>query len=194
MGSIVSFSEYAIRRTVGKMKGVGLRSSFSRQGDWAFEYALSLARHHNCSLNIFHFFESPYTLRKDVVFLDAEKRATIHVTPDYLAKKDKEMRQHWDERLGDYLKVGFRLCEGNNEWELMKCFKKGDYESLIVGYDANGADFGDGTTIEEFSQKFKGPMVLVGPDSPDQYHVNRAAEKRLYELLIPESNWNRIKS
>ncbi|MBI5249062.1 MAG: universal stress protein [Desulfomonile tiedjei] len=175
------------------MKGIGLRSSFCRQGDWAFDYALSLARHHNCKLNIFHFLESPYTLRRDVVFLDSEKKETVYVTPDFIAKKDQEMREKFDERLGDYIKVGFRLCEGNNEWELMKCFKKGDYEALVIGYDAKGADFGDATTIEEFSENFRGPVVLVGPDRPDFYHVNREAETRLYELLIPDGKWNRIK-
>lgn len=192
MGSIVSFSEYATRKTVGKMRGVGLRSSFSRQGDWAFDYALSLARHHGCTLNIFQFLESPYAIRRDVVFLDSDRKQTAYVTPELIAQKDREMRERFDERLTDYVNVGFRLCEGNNEWELMKCFKKGDYEALVMPYEEKGANFGDATSIEEFNERFRGPLILVGPESRDTYRVNRAAEKRLYELLIPEGKWSRI--
>ena len=54
------------------MNGIGLCAIFSRQGDWAFDYALRLARKHKTRLNIFHFLESPYMLRRDVVFVDAE--------------------------------------------------------------------------------------------------------------------------
>ncbi|MFH0957823.1 MAG: universal stress protein, partial [Pseudomonadota bacterium] len=115
------------------MNGIGLCATFSRQGDWAFDYALGLARKHGTRLNIFHFLESPYTLRRDVVFVDAEKTKTAPVTPDLIAKKDKELRMGFDSRLGDYVNVGFRLCEGAHEIELRKCFKKGDYEVLVIG-------------------------------------------------------------
>ena len=174
------------------MNGIGLCAVFSRQGDWAFDYALSLARHYQTKLNIFHFLESPYMLRRDVVFVDSEKKETAPVTPDLIAKKDKEMREMFDERLGDYVEVGFRLCEGNDEWELRKCFKKGDYEVLVIGYKAKGADFGGSTTIEAFGEKFKGPLVLVGPDAADAFYVNEHAEKRINDLMIPDGKWKRI--
>ena len=45
----------------------------------------------------------------------------------------------FEERLGDYVEVGFRLCEGNDEWESRKCFRKGDYEVLVIGYREKGA-------------------------------------------------------
>jgi len=176
------------------MNGIGLCAIFSRQGDWAFDYALSLARHHKTKLNIFHFLESPYTLRRDVVFVDAEKTKTAPVTPDFIAAKDKEMREMFEERLGDYVKVGFRLCEGNDEWELRKCFKKGDYEVLVIGYKEKGAAFGGTTTIEEFTAKFKGPIVLIGPDSADSFYINGHAQKRVGELLIPGGKWKLIDS
>ncbi len=176
------------------MNGIGLCAVFARQGDWAFDYALGLARHHKTKLNIFHFLESPYALRRDVVFVDAEKTRTTQVTPEFIEKKDKEMREMFDDRLGDYVEVGFRLCEGNDEFELRKCFKKGDYEVLVIGYKEKGAAFGGTTTIEEFAGKFKGPVVLVGPDFPDSYFLNEAAEKRLSDLLIPDDRWRRIET
>ena len=168
------------------MHGVGFCAIFSKQGDWAFDYALSLARKHNTKLNIFHFLESPYTLRRDVVFVDAKKEKTAVVTPELIAEKDKELRIQYDDRLGDYVEVGFRLCEGADEWELKKCFKRGDYEVLVLGYQAKGADFGGTTTIEEFAAKFHGPLVLVGPDAPDNFYINDKARAMLDQLDIPE--------
>jgi hypothetical protein len=174
------------------MNGVGLCAIFARQGDWAFDYALSLARHHKTKLNIFHFLESPYVLRRDVVFVDAEKTQTAPVTPDLINKKDREMRELYDPRLGDYVDVGFRLCEGNDEVELRKCFKKGEYEILVIGYLGKDAGFAGTTTIEAFAQKFHGPVVLVGPEAADSYFLNEPAEKRLADLSIPDGRWRRI--
>jgi len=176
------------------MKGIGLCAIFSRQGDWAFDFALSLARHHKTRLNVFHFLESPYILRRDVVFVDAEKSKTAPVTPELISQKDKEMRERFDDRLGDYVDVGFRLCEGNDEWELRKCFKKGEYELLVIGYNAMGAAFGGTTTIEAFASKFKGPVVLVGPDAPDSFYLNQPAVEMVDQLLVPEGKWKHIPS
>jgi hypothetical protein len=174
------------------MNGIGLCAIFSRQGDWAFDYALKLARHHKTRLNIFHFLESPYMLRRDVVFVDAEKKETAPVTPELIQKKDREMREMFDPRLGDYVDVGFRLCEGSDEVELRKCFRKGEYEILVIAYNGKNSDFGGTTTIEKFASKFHGPVVLVGPDSPDTYYLNPPAEAIIDQLLIPREKCNKI--
>jgi hypothetical protein len=174
------------------MNGVGLCAIFSRQGDWAFDYALSLARHHRTKLNIFHFLESPYVFRRDVVFVDAAHEVTAQVTPEFLDKRDREVRETFDERLSDYTNVGFRLCKGNEALELRKCFSKGDYEVLVIAYNEKNAVFGVTTTIEEFCSKFRGPVVLVGPDSPNSFYVNAAAIRQLADLMIPDGCWHRI--
>ncbi len=74
--TVIKISDYQKRKVGVSMNGVGLCAIFSKQGDWAFDYALQLARHHKTKLNIFHFLESPYMLRRDVVFVDAEKTQT----------------------------------------------------------------------------------------------------------------------
>lgn len=176
------------------MRGIGLAALFSRQGDWAFDYALHLARKHKCKLNVFQFLQSPYMLRRDVVFVDEKKEKTAPVTPELIAKKDEELRMKYDDRLGDYEEVGFRLCEGADEVELKKCFRKGDYEILVIGYQGKGADFGGTTTIEGFAAKFHGPLVLIGPDAPDQFYLNDKAKERLAELDIPEGKWHMIQT
>jgi hypothetical protein len=193
-GQVVHISDYLRRKSPGIVKGIGLCAIFSEQGDWAFDYALSLARHHQTRLNIFHFLESPYKLRRDVVFVDPERKITGKVTPEFVAKRDEELRIAFEERLNDYADVGFRLCEGNDEFELRKCFRKGQYEVLIIGYREKGAKFGGTTTVEEFAAKFRGPVVLVGPDSPNSFHLNDAAVKRVIDLMIPDSQWHRIES
>jgi hypothetical protein len=189
---VVDMVRFKKRRAGGVMNGVGLCAVFSRQGDWAFDYALSLARHYKTKLNIFHFLESPYMLRRDVVFVDAEKTKTAQVSPELITQKDREMREMFDPRLGDYVDVGFRLCEGNDEFELRKCFRKGEYEVLVIGYNAKRADFGGTTKIEDFAVKFKGPVVLVGPDAPDSFYLNQHASDRFNDLLIPAGKWTRV--
>jgi hypothetical protein len=191
---VVDMVRYQKRRPGGAMNGVGLCAIFSRQGDWAFDYALSLARHYKTKLNIFHFLDSPYMLRRDVVFVDAEKTKTAPVTPEFIVQKDREMREMYDPLLGDYVDVGFRLCEGNDEWELRKCFKRGEYEVLVIGYNAKRADFGGTTKIEDFAAKFKGPVVLVGPDAPDSFYLNQPASDRFNDLLIPAGKWTRVET
>jgi len=62
----------------------------------------------------------------------------------------------------------------------------------VIGYKAKGADFGGTTTIEAFAAKFKGPLILVGPDAADAFYVNEYAEKRINDLMIPDGKWKRI--
>src|SRR5271157_4724646 len=188
--TIISFPNYRYKRKAGRsMKGIGLCALFSCQGDWAFDYALALARHHNTRLNIFHFLESPYTFSRDVVFVDEKKEETTKVTPEFISKKDKELRETYDERLGDYVDVGFRLCEGADEWELKKCFRKGEYDILVIGYEKHGAKFGGTTTIEDFALDFKAPVVLVGPDFPDTLFLNQGSAERVNDLIISGKQW-----
>jgi hypothetical protein len=191
-GTLIRISEYQRRKTGGIHEGVGLCAFFTKQGDWAFDYALALARLHHVKLNIFHFLESPYKMRRDIVFVDAERTKTAYITPEFLTQKDRELRDLFDERVGDYVDVGFRLCEGNHEWELRKCFKKGQYDVLVIGYSEKGADFGGSTTIERFANSFNAPVVLVGPDAPDSFSINDRARRRLPDLMIPDDKWKSI--
>ncbi len=186
---IISLARFKRRKSGKPLKGIGLCAAFSMQGDWAFDYALTLARAHRVRLNIFHVLDSPYKLRRDVVFVDAEHTKTAQATPALLAEKEKEFRQVYDERLGDYVDVGFRLCEGTQEWELRKCLRRGEYDILVMGYEKVGAAFGEIHTIEEFAGSFRSPVVLVGTDAPDSFHINRLAEEWLDLLMIPDSKW-----
>jgi Fe-S oxidoreductase len=185
-----SLAEDAV--TEPELKGVGLCTVHSPQGEWAFDYALSLARRNKVRLNIYQFFESPYTFQRDMVYVDAKKTKIVPVTSELLAEKDKELRFWYDERLEGYVNVGFRFCEGNDDWELTKCFKRGDYDVLVIGYEKRGGGFGATTTLEKFARSFRGAVVLVGPDDPHSFYVNKKAEGMLDRLNIPKDRWQLV--
>ena len=55
------------------MEAIGLCSNYSRQGDWAFDYAFRLASEKDIQLNIFHWLESPFRFRREIVYADEKK-------------------------------------------------------------------------------------------------------------------------
>lgn len=165
---------------------VGFCAHYSRQGDWAFDYALKLSRKHSIRLNVFHFLQDPYDTAND---------PTLKMTDDEKAKlaieREKELRMYYDKRAGDYLDVGFRLCE-DAEWvELHRCLLVREFQVLVLGYVGMAASFGT-RPIEEFADAFVCPVVLVGPDRADQYLLNKQAALIVNKLGIENSSWETI--
>ena len=64
----------------------------------------------------------------------------------------------------------------------------------MVGYQKRGADFGGTTTIETLGDRFHGALVLVGPDDPRSFYVNKTAEEILDRLDIPKDGYQPIHS
>jgi hypothetical protein len=173
------------------MNAIGFCARFSPQGDRALAYALKLARARELQLNIFHWLASPMRLRRDMVYADDAHAHVEPVTEELKVRKERELREYYDPKLGDYVEVGFRLCEGRETVELSRCLHRGEFDLLVVGYEEVGATFGD-QTIEDFARGFRTPVVLVGPDAPDRYHLNGPAELILAELEIPGDRWSRL--
>lgn len=146
------------------IKDVGFCADFSHQGDWAFDYALSLARRRQWGLKVFY-----------VPYLAWDARDVPTLPPDEIDALDRQVREYYDQRLGDFVEVGFRVCEGFADRELRRCFlMRHEYQVLVLAYRAHGAPFA-GRTIEQFAYAFNSPVVMVGPDRPDQFLVNPAA-------------------
>jgi hypothetical protein len=167
------------------LNAIGFCAHYSDQGDWAFDYALELSRRHGIQLNVFHFLANPY---------DPEALPPRYLSRDDLSRlvieRERELRMYYDERAGDYLDVGFRLCE-DNEWvELHRCLVDREFQILVLGYPAWGAQFA-GKPMEAFADSFICPVVLVGPDSPGQFHLNQAAGLISDKLGLPEGGWER---
>lgn len=155
--------------TVPALRAVGFCAHYSPQGDWAFSYALGLSRSHSLQLNVFHFLDDPYALSPETArFLSKDERPRLAI------EKERELRTYYDELAGDYLEVGFRLCE-NNEWtELHRCLVKREFQVLVLGYPSERALFG-GRPILEFASVFVSPVVLVGPHRADEFYLNASA-------------------
>ena len=163
------------------IQDVGLCADFSPQGDWAFDYALSLARPRGWGLKIFY-----------VPDLDWDTDEVRDLPPDEIVALDRRVREHYDERLGDFVEAGFRICSGFADRELRRCFlMRHEYQVLVLAYRAWGARFA-GRAIEEFAYAFSGPVVIVGPDRPDQLCVNPAAAVLSQQLNLDANDWTSL--
>lgn len=151
------------------LEAVGFCAHYSKQGDWAFDYALELSRNHAMQLNVFHFLADPY---------DMDAVPPTHLSRQALkaleVEKERELRLYYDERAGDYLDVGFRLCEDNEWLELHRCLVDREFQILVLGYPSWNATFA-WKPMEDFAESFISPVILVGPDHPRQFHLNSAA-------------------
>ena len=168
------------------LNAVGFCAHYSSQGDWAFDFALELSKQHKIKLNVFHFLSDPYRPDEDTVSHLSDKER------DKLAiEREKELRLYYDKRSGDYLDVGFRLCE-HAEWvELHRCLLVREFQVLVLGYTETGVRFGR-LPIEEFAESFVCPVVLVGPDSPDNIILNSRAAMMKSKLCLDNKNWQVI--
>jgi len=172
--------------TVVTINAVGFCAHYSQQGDWAFDFALQLSRRRETPLHVFHFLSDPYDPNDDrVEHMSAEERAREAIS------KEKELRLYYDQRAGDYLKVGFRLCEDREWTELHRCLVIREFQVLVLGYVGPSATFA-GRPIEEFAHSFVSPVVLVGPNSHDELRLNSRAALIADKLGIPEGTWSLI--
>jgi hypothetical protein len=168
------------------INAVGFCAHYSPQGDWAFRYALELSERHSLQLNVFHFLENPYDPDDDsAAGLSRDERVRVAI------EKERELRLYYDNLAGDYVNVGFRLCERSEWQELHRCLLVREFQLLVLGYPKPPAVFA-GKPIEEFADSFISPVILVGPDRGDQLHLNTRAALIARRLGLPEGTWNAI--
>jgi len=167
--------------TIPVIQSVGFCVNYSSQGDWAFEFALDLARRKGLQLNVFHFLSDPYEEYEAAPSELSEEERTQRTVA-----MERKMRLYYDDRLGEYLDVGFRLCE-DNEWvELHRCLTKQEFQLLVLAYPRTGATFGK-KALEQFADGFVCPVILVGPDSPHQLRLNSPAQMQAYRLGLDQA-------
>jgi hypothetical protein len=170
------------------VRAVGFCAHYSRQGDWAFDFALRLARERSLRLNVFHFLTNPYDpgVRKPES-LSREERTALAI------RLERDLRLYYDARLGDYLDAGFRLCEDPEWTELHRCLTKREFQVLVLGYPHQGARFG-GLPIEDFVTRFVCPVVLVGPSSPLDVRLNEPAALIYDKLGLDGRHFARLRA
>jgi hypothetical protein len=176
------------------MKKIGLCTHFSQTDEWAFDFALELVRRQKWQLTICHWLNSPYSLRRDMVYSTLHKDGKLQtITPALLTQLELELRQMYEPRLGDFTDVAFKLCEGMYQVELTRCFRQNLLELVVVGYQQFDEQMASGEQpLEEFSAHLNYPLVIIGPDEPDHYMLNKAAESWLGELQLLESSWQAV--
>ncbi len=102
--------------TVTRISAVGFCAHYSPAGDLAFDFALRLSRDHGFQLNVFHFLVDPYARTEALTrFYSGRELA------DLAYERERELRLYYDERAGDYLEIGFRLCYDDSWRELHRC-------------------------------------------------------------------------
>ncbi len=172
--------------TMVNINSVGFCAHYSKEGDWAFDFALELSRRRKAPLHVFHFLSDPY---------NPDDNCAERMTPDERAKeaiaREKELRLYYDKQAGDYLNVGFRLCEDREWTELHRCLLIREFQVLVLGYVGPSACFA-GRPIEEFAHSFVSPVVLVGPGSADELRLNSRAALIADKLGLTHSNWSLI--
>lgn len=165
--------------TTVAVQDIGYCAEFSQQGDWAFDFALSLAKSLKYGLNVFYVPDLAWDAPHPPPRLSAEE----------LLELDKRVRSYYDERLADFVEVGFRVCEGFADAELRRCMLHRDYQVLVLAYGRFGTLFA-GRPIEAFAYGFNAPVVLVGPTRPNQYFLNPPAVLVHPQLGLAEGEWN----
>jgi hypothetical protein len=167
---------------------VGFCAHYSEPGDWAFNYALRLSRNNNLQLNVFHFLANPYDPADDPVKDPSrEERAKL------IIDRERELRIYYDELAGEYLNVGFRLCEDNEWTELHRCLLIREFQVLVLGYVSPDAVFAS-KPIEAFADCFVSPVVLVGPKWAGQFRLNSRAAIMVDKLDMPNGSWQNIEN
>jgi hypothetical protein len=141
--------------TILTVRAIGFCVNYTEQGDRACALALDIAKRNRLQLNIFHFLEDPY--QKTV-----PKENTTEAPEQKLIDMERRMRLYYDERLGDYLDVGFRLCERNEWTELHRCLSKREFQTLILACPSPEASFASRPLLE-FAKAFVCPVIVVGP-------------------------------
>jgi hypothetical protein len=174
--------------TVQAIRGVGYCARMTRCGDWAFDYSLDLAVSHDVRLDIF-FFPTPPSRPHAPRGRSGE---LAEIPEERKIEMEKDVRLYFDEMLGDYVNVGFRLCEGDEDPELRRCLLvRKEYDVLVLPYEGYRCRFGE-RPIEEFAESMPCPTVLVGPERPGQYFVNTAAGLWIEKLRLEHEEWSHV--
>lgn len=172
--------------TIPRFNAVGFCAHYSQQGDWAFAYALKLAQQQSLQLNVFHFLSDPYDPEDDT-----ETRYTRQDLSRMAQEKERELRLYYDELAGEYLEVGFRLCFDDSWHELHRCLAGREFQLLVLAKPEPGTLFA-GKSIEEFAADFVCPVIVVGPDGPEQFQLNNQASLITDKLAIGAESWQPV--
>lgn len=175
------------------MKSIGICTQFNQSDDWAFDLGLQMARLGDHKLVICHWLKSPYRLRRDIVQNDLfSPTGTVVITPALRNQFEYQLRECFDERLGNFTNVAFKLCEGQYQVELSRCFHQHLLDLVLMGQETESQEPSGGVRTQmEFAASFEHPIILVGIDGPNSYWLNSYADQVIAQYRLP-SGWRRV--
>ncbi len=177
------------------MKKIGLCTHFSKTDEWAFNFALELVQKQGWQLTICHWLNSPYSLRRDLVYPNLHEGGEPQpISPKLLTKLEFDLRQYFEPKLGGFTDVAFKLCEGMYQVELARCFRQNLLDLVVIGYPPDDPATSNEQPLEEFAKHLNYPLVIVGPGKPDHFLLNQAAKTWLDDLQLPDGSWTAIES
>ena len=91
------------------------------------------------------------------------------------------------------LEIGFRLCFDDSWRELHRCLASREFQVLVLAKPHPQSLFSR-KPIDEFADSFICPVVLVGPDSSEEIHLNSRAALLVDRLGIPTGQWEQIEA
>ena len=172
------------------MKTIGLCTHFTETDEWAFRYAFKLAQTRQLQLNICHWLESPYKIRRDIVYNDLfAHQKTVPVTPAVLNKLELNLREYYEPKLSNFTNVAFKLCEGAYQVELTRCLRQHLMDMVVIGYQTLSDESADEQPLELFAMKLPYPVVIVGHNGADTFLINAKALEIRDQLDLPEGSW-----
>lgn len=175
------------------MTTIGLCTHFSENDRLAFEFALDLAKKHQVQLNICHWLNSPYILRRDIVQDDLfSPGVSVTVTSALLTRLEYQLRAYYEPLLGDFTNVAFKLCEGHYQVELLRCFRQQLLDLVALGDQPDQMDEAT-QPLADFAAHTPYPLVIVQASEP-RYRVNQAGLAWLDFMELPEHSWEVIES
>lgn len=173
------------------MKKIGLCTHFTETDEWAFDFALELVRRQDWQLTICHWLNSPYSLRRDMVYPTLHDDGELQpISPRLLTELELELRQYYEPKLGDFTNVAFKLCEGMYQTELTRCFRQNLLDLVVIGYQRDAQMASSEQPLEYFAAQVGYPLVIVGPDEPNHFILNQAAQGWLNELRFADASWD----
>jgi hypothetical protein len=73
--------------------------------------------------------------------------------------------------------------------ELTRCFRQNLLDLVVIGYQQEDQGTSAEQPLVEFAAQLNHPLVIVGPDAPNQFVLNHAAQSWLDELQLPADSW-----